>query len=223
MEHRLKRDTNESQTSSTAAVATTPTVSAQTQDINNKKVDASTTPVVAPDNTASPPHLFGENGHGQRHDYNTSTTGVDNNNTNIVTKGTTTTILGSTSAGTESQNTDNNKATINKSLCIPESGAAAGKSSDLDDLIGCIDEPEEAINQTISDHHFANETRKVDYFQYYNSSLIVDKNQSDEYWSAKKDYIVSNILSKSHRRAIVSVVIVIIVIIFQKRQCPINF
>lgn len=47
-------------------------------------------------------------------------------------------------------------------------------------------------------------TRKVENFQYYNATIITNASKFDEYWSEKRDYVISNILSKSHRKALVS-------------------
>lgn len=182
---RAKRDTNSPPTTvaTNASAPTTATVSSKVA-----KTETSTT-------TDSTPHLLGENGHGQRKDYST--------------------INGTTKAPTvsvEPSNADNKATKINKSLgavatAIPTpitDDIALPGNDDLDRLIGNIDEPEEAINQTITDHINEAKTGKVDYFQYYNSTTIVDKGKSDEYWNAKREYVVSSILSKSHRRAIVS-------------------
>lgn len=113
-----------------------------------------------------------------------------------------------------STNADNkSSSTINKSLSAShvEQAIEAALDDIQDKLIGDIDESEEAINQTVNKHfteeHLGSQVPKTDYFQYYNSTTVVDKNKSDEYWTQKKDYIISSILSKSHRRAIVSATI----------------
>lgn len=67
-----------------------------------------------------------------------------------------------------------------------------------------IDETEEAINKTIDGQSTYKIAEKQDYFQYYNSTTTVNKTKLDEYWNEQKDYTTSSILSKSHRRAIVS-------------------
>lgn len=184
---RAKRETNIPQTT----VATNASITSTTSTVSSKsaKTETSTT-------TDSAPHLLGENGHGQRKDYST--------------------INGTTKApavSPEPSSADNKATKINKSL-----GATAGvnptqitddvslpANDELDQLIGNIDEPDDAINQTITDHINEAKTGKIDYFQYYNSTTIVDKSKSDEYWNAEREYTVSSILSKSHRRAIVSV------------------
>lgn len=93
---------------------------------------------------------------------------------------------------------------INKSLGAAQSTKPieAVVPDDEEKLIDEIDEPEETINKTVGEH-YSNQTQKTDYFQYYNSTTTTDKNNSDEYWAVKKEYIFSSILSKSHRRAIV--------------------
>lgn len=136
------------------------------------------------------PRLFGANGTGQRKDYSTvSSTKV------------------SDSGPSKPANSDSKSASINTSLGAVSSTKPAPEQpvpEDEEKLIEGIDEPEEAINKTVEDH-VVNQTKKTDYFQYYNSTLTVDRNKSDEYWAVKKNYTISTILSKSHRRAIVSV------------------
>lgn len=192
-EIRVKRDINE-----TPASVATPSTASTASD----KVTKADTPTTTATTADTKPHLLGENGHGQRKDYSTPVgNGTTATPVAVVGGPSSETPTAAVAAAAEPQNSDN-KTTINKSL-----GATLTptKLDDLDDLIGNIDEPEEDINKTLSDHHFANATRRGDYFQYYNSTIMVDKKKSDEYWSVKKDYIVSSILSKSHRRAVVSV------------------
>lgn len=144
----------------------------------------------------NPPRLLGVNGTGQRTDYST--------------------VNGTKSAGlpasvpSQQTSTENKSSTINKSVGVNLNRSTETPVTDNQgELIGEIDEPEEAINKTVNEHlleeHLASQLPKTDYFQYYNSTLVIDKNKSDEYWSQKKDYIVSSILSKSHRRAIVCI------------------
>lgn len=183
--HRSKRDTP--QLSSPASSVSTPISS-----VNADKVTITDAPTVA--NT---PHLLGANGTGQRKDYNITT-----NDKKV------TTIVSEPLNANNNNNNNNKTSTINKSL-----GATAQpikpdiEAMDTDEMeksIATIDEPEEAINKTL-EAQISNITSKVDYFQYYNSTLLVDKNKSDELWAMEKEYTVSNILSKSHRRAIVSI------------------
>lgn len=147
---------------------------------------SSTTPDKLKPETPTPQstqqHLLGENGAGQRKYYPNDTKTVS-----------------------ESLSSGNKTTSINKGLgaVLQSTKQTEMEVTDTDD-IGNIDEPEEAINKTITDE-LTNSTKKVDYFQYYNSTIMVNKNKSEEYWSEKKDYIISSILSKSHRRAIVSV------------------
>lgn len=78
----------------------------------------------------------------------------------------------------------------------------ASISNDLDKLItNCFNQPDGDIEQLN-----ANKSEKINYYQYYNSTIIVDKSKSDEYWANKKEYITSNILSNSYRRAVVSAI-----------------
>lgn len=72
-----------------------------------------------------------------------------------------------------------------------------------DSIISEIDKPFENINQTLKDH-LQNTTFKEETYQYYNSTTIVNKEKSLEYWSNMKNFTVSSLLSKSHRRAIVN-------------------
>lgn len=139
--------------------------------------------------------LLGVNGTGQRKDYST----VNGTKT-----------LDAVALSTQQPNNPDNKpSAINKSLTATQSNNSSKAvetpvSDDEEKLIEEIDEPDDTIQKTVDDHT-NNQPSKTDYFQYYNSTTTVDKNKSDEYWSQKKDFIISSILSKSHRRAIVSV------------------
>lgn len=180
---RVKRDTNSPAppVNSGASMTSTPT--------------ALTTKTEIPQSTQQ--HLLGVDGAGQRKYYpnDTKTAGSDPPSAVLTAA-------------------DNKTPTINKNLgavqqpptppTTKQNETEATDTDDIEKLISSIDEPEEAINKTITDE-LTNSTKKVDYFQYYNSTVLVDKNKSDEYWSATKDYTISSILSKSHRRAIVSV------------------
>lgn len=176
----MKRDTNLPPlpvTSNASSSSTSIPTSSTTPD--KLKPEAST-----PQSTQQ--HLLGENGAGQRKFYPNDTKTVS-----------------------EPLSSGNKTTSINKGLgavlqSTKQTEMEASDTDDIEKLIGTIDEPEEAINKTITDE-LTNSTKKVDYFQYYNSTTMVNKNKSDEYWSEKKDYIISSILSKSHRRAIVSV------------------
>lgn len=181
--YRVKRDTSQSPSSLASSVST------PISSTNGDKIAANDMPTVD-----STPHLLGANGTGQRKDYN-------------VTNGSSMPTVVS-----EPMNSNSTKiSTINKSLGAVAATAApptiqtteATDTDDMEKLIGTIDEPEEAFNKTL-DEELSIKTQKVDFFQYYNSTKMVNKNKSDEYWLEKKDYIISNILSKSHRRAIVS-------------------
>lgn len=180
---RAKRDVIPSspppaQPASSAASSVT-TSNAPTTD----KVSLTETPKA--DNTQ---RLLGFNGTGQRKDYSTV------NGTKVL-----------DAVSQQPSNANNKSSSINKSLGAVQSSKPTETSSieDEDKLIDEIDEPEEAINKTVGEH-FVNQTQKTDYFQYYNSTRITDKNKSDEYWAEEKAFITSSILSKSHRRAIVS-------------------
>lgn len=176
----MKRDTNLPQlpvTSNASSSSTSIPTSPTTPD--NLKPEAPT-----PQSTQQ--HLLGENGAGQWKYYPNDTKTV-----------------------TEPLSSGNKTTSINKGLgtvlqSTKQTEMEASDTDEIEKLIGTIDEPEEEINKTITDEP-TNSTKKVDYFQYYNSTTMVNKNRSDEYWSEKKDYIISNILFKSHQRAIVSV------------------
>lgn len=152
--------------------------------------------------------LLGVNGTGQRKDLSTL------NGTKPIALPPTSVSTLASPAQQPSTNAENKSSTINKSLGAPQPNLDPAIESELekiqDTLIGDIDESEEAINKTVNEHlaeeHLESQVPKTDYFQYYNSTTVVDKNRSDAYWSQKKDYIISSILSKSHRRAIVSVI-----------------
>lgn len=147
--------------------------------------------------------LLGVNGTGQRKDYS-------------ATNGAKATAVSTPSTQPQLQqpsiNTENKSLTINQSLGTAQTKLSEAEMKVLnehDTIIGEIDETDEDFNKTLNKHfaddHLENQVPKTDYFQYYNSTnYIGDRNKSDEYWSQKKDYIISSILSKSHRRAIVS-------------------
>lgn len=161
---------------------------------------ASTTKTESPTPQSTQQHLLGVDGAGQRKYYPNDTK-----------------TAGSDPASAVAPAADNKTPTVNKSLgavqqpstsptppMTKQNETEATDTDDIEKLVSSIDEPEEAINKTITDE-LTNSTKRVDYFQYYNSTTLVDKNKSDEYWSATKDYTISSILSKSHRRAIVSI------------------
>lgn len=208
MVFRAKRDTSQasplalssSVPSPPTQPATVPTGAAAT---SNSAGTAAAATASAP-KVETPPRLLGANGTGQRKEYNTT------NSAKPITLPTSETSPASPS---QQPTADNKSSSINKSLGAAQPNASQSPvetpvSEDQATLIGEVDEPEEAINKTVNEHlleeHLASQLPKTDYFQYYNSTTHVDKNKSDEYWSQKKEYIISSILSKSHRRAIVS-------------------
>lgn len=181
--------------------ATVPTNGVTATSNSAGTVPAATGSPATPPKIENPLRLLGVNGTGQRKEYNTT------NSAKPVA------LPPSEASPSQQPSAENKSLTINKSVGAvqPNSSQPSVETpvSDNDDkLIGEIDETEEAINKTVNEHitedHLASQLPKTDYFQYYNSTTVVDKNKSDEYWSQKKDYIVSSILSKSHRRAIVS-------------------
>lgn len=203
---RAKRDTAQA-----SPVPSVPSPSAQPSTLPTNSVATSNAAATAtaPGATSAslpkvenPPRLLGVNGTGQRKDVSTM------NGTKSVALPTSVPTL----SPSQQPSVDNKSSTINKSLDAAQTNLNQSTETPVsekeDKLIDEIDEPEEAINKTVNEHlldeHLAKQLPKTDYFQYYNSTTTVDKNKSDEYWSQKKDYIVSSILSKSHRRAIVS-------------------
>lgn len=74
-------------------------------------------------------------------------------------------------------------------------------TADIDKIIEGVDTAEENINKTI--HDKLNVTYKDDYYQYYNSTTLVDQTKSEHYWAELTNFTTSSLLSKSHRRAIV--------------------
>lgn len=211
LEFRVKRDTPQSPppplpslSSATAHPASSPAGSIAT---SNAAATATVPAAITPGKGSqlnqpkieNPPRLLGVNGTGQRKDYSAI------NDTKPV-------ALPPSTPAQPSTNAEIKSSTINKSLGATQANpnrAIEEVVGDIEDkLIGDIDESEEEINKTVNAHladeHLASQVSKTDYFQYYNSTTVIDKNKSDEYWSQKKDYIISSILSKSHRRAIVS-------------------
>lgn len=133
-------------------------------------------------------HLLGVDGAGQRKEYSTNISATKP--TELTAKATSKSTL---LANTKPLPTDANNPT------------ETSLSEDYEKIVDAIDESDDAINKTINEHT-TNSTQKKDFFQYYNSIAVADKNKSNEYWSDNKNYTVSNILSKSHRRAIVRII-----------------
>lgn len=210
MVFRAKRDTSQppaaaspspSIPSAPAQPATAPTngVAAPAANSAGTASSATGTPASQP-KVENPVRLLGANGTGQRKEYNTT------NSAGPVS-------LPSPASPSQQPSAENKSSSINQSLGAVQTNSSQPPVetpvSDIEEAdLDKIDTPIEAINKTIQDHldkeHLVTQLPKTDYFQYYNSTTFVDKNKSDEYWSQKKEYIVSSILSKSHRRAIVS-------------------
>lgn len=151
---------------------------------NATSIDSPTDPVTL----TNSPHLLGVNGTGQLKDYSL----VENTKSHSAASNSTS-ISDSKLAQTE-----------NLGLLHSSNPSETSVSDEYEKVLDSIDKSDDAINKTINEHT-TNSTQKKDYFQYYNSVAVIDKNKSNEYWSDDKNYTVSNILSKSHRRAIVSV------------------
>lgn len=130
-------------------------------------------------NLESTPHLLGVNGSGQRNEYASRVAPLADPPLPAVQTQSKKPLLGA--------------------VPIPKISEVA-VDDETEKIIESIDESEAEINDRLS-----NVTLKSEFFQYYNSSLVVDKAKSDDYWSEKRNYTTSSILSNSHRRAIVSV------------------
>lgn len=130
-------------------------------------------------NLESTPHLLGVNGSGQRNEYASRVAPLADPPLPAVQTQSKKPLLGT--------------------VPIPKISEVA-VDDETEKIIESIDESEAEINDRLS-----NVTLKSEFFQYYNSSLVVDKAKSDDYWSEKRNYTTSSILSNSHRRAIVSV------------------
>lgn len=102
--------------------------------------------------------------------------------------------------------------TLEKTVPVVTSspGASSGTSvvaddSNEDDFLSKIDTPLESINKSIEEHYKGfHYEYKEDYFQYYNSTRFVDDTRTKQLWDSFQNFTVSALLSKSHRRAIVS-------------------
>lgn len=188
--YRVKRDINVPAPS--PSVTTTAPVGVTSANEKDGKNETTTS-------TNSTQPLLGENGAGQRKYYPPPST---NDTKPVAAQSTPSVSLSSSPPLLTTAN--NNTSTINKSLnAVPptkvvETEAFLPEEKD----IGDIDEPEEEIKKEDEAH---GKTQKIDYFQYYNSTTSFNADISNEYWSQKKEYIMSSILSKSHRRAIVSI------------------
>lgn len=133
-------------------------------------------------------HLLGANGTGQRKDM-----------TNIT--ATQPTIVPD---ATNSSKKNNLGATLH-SVVGTTPASPIVPEDEYEKVVDSIDEPDDTINKTINEH-LVNSTMKKDYFQYYESVAMTNKNKSADYWTALgTNFTVSTILSKSHRRAIVSI------------------
>lgn len=141
------------------------------------------------DATIDTAHLLGVNGTGQRKEYSTNITATK-----------------STELTAETTSKSTSVASTQPSPIDTRNPVESSLSDDFEKIVDAIDDSDDAINKTIS-KHTTNSKQKVDFFQYYNSIVVADKNKSNEYWSDTKNYTVSNILSKSHRRAIVRIII----------------
>lgn len=187
------REKRELNAKDSTTVINSSTIAPSTKSLENDSVNQTQT-INLENNT----RLLGANGTGQRKDVistvkptivseplNSSGTKLTKGLTSINSdniNGTTTTIAAATS-------------TTSPSTIVEE--------LPTDEILGEVDITGENINKTIHDH-LKNGTYNVDYYQYYNSTTIVDKKKSKEYWSNLNNFTVSNLLSKSHRRAIVS-------------------
>lgn len=134
--------------------------------------------------------LLGVNGTGQRKDYSVSSP------TSLPTS--------VTSA------TDNAKPKLGMTLTktsvtsIPSGILSTSSVATSDEEFENFDVSEDAFNKTIKDNLGKTGATKEDYFQYYNSTTMVDEKKMNEYWDSWQNFTVSALLSKSHRRAIVS-------------------
>lgn len=134
-----------------------------------------------PDATTVAPQLLGTNGTGQRKDYSIP---VAASKPLLSAQPT---LLGDANP--------NGNASANPTLTVHD---------DNDGFIDSIDEPEEAFNKT-RDENAKGLKQQEDYWLYYNSSNVVDTARAKELWDSFQNHTVSSLLSKSHRRAIVSV------------------
>lgn len=130
--------------------------------------------------------LLGVNGTGQRKDASTNATVA----TSIV---------------SDPISADDGKATkpLLSATANPQLNSMPVETKVNETIIDSIDLPDADFNKTLTEHDVA---EKEDYYQYYNSTTVVDAQRSKDYWSIERNYTVSNLLSTSHRRAIVSVV-----------------
>lgn len=183
--HPLKFDIHRLKRDTSATVPVTTTA--------ETKKDAEIT--ATKDATIDKAHLLGVNGAGQRKEYSTNITATKLTELTAKATSKSTPVASTKPLPTDASNP------VETSL-----------SDDFEKIIDAIDESDDAINKTINEHT-TNSTQKKDFFQYYNSIAVADKNKSNEYWSEYKNYTVSNILSKSHRRAIVRIIAKFLILI----------
>lgn len=144
--------------------------------------------------------LLGVNGTGQRKDYSiqkpTLSTEIKSNDSQQSTSESTVTSVGKANLG----------KTLDKTY-MTASPATAGISelTDDDDLVDKADIPMDTFNATIN-ATLAKEGFKYkdDYFQYYNASQVYNTSYAQDLYNSFQNFTVSSLLSKSHRRAIVS-------------------
>lgn len=194
---REKRDVNDKPVSinsnSTSTLARIPLTSTSST-VNS--VTNSTIPTVNLNNT----RLLGVNGTGQRKDV------VNTVKPTIVSEPISTDASKTTASNNNNNNNSNN---INKNLgSLNKNEYTTQSSTSIDDdldskILESVDMPSENFNRTLTEH-FKNETFRYEHFQYYNSTTIVNEQKSLEYWGNMKNFTISPLLSKSHRRAIVS-------------------
>lgn len=181
VQFRAKRDTD-TQIAPVVNSSNAPTLSSS----------AKQNPKTLPDDATTTPQLLGVNGTGQRKDY--SIPGA------TVNKAAGSVLLAAHApapASTSSPNAADAKPKIN---VTSNPGIL---SPDDDDFNDKIDESDEAFNKT-RDEFSKGLTQKDDYWVYYNSSSIVDPVRAKELYDSFQNHTVSSLLSKSHRRAIVS-------------------
>lgn len=159
---------------------------------------------VLPDEVTTAPLLLGVNGTGQRKDYSIPGATVAKPNSMLFSAHAPTTATPAAAVPAVHEATSASPKTDAKSkINVP---AKSELTFEDDDIIDKIDETEEAFNKT-RDENVKDLMQKDDYWLYYNSSSVVDAVKSKELWDSFQNHTVSSLLSKSHRRAIVSIII----------------
>lgn len=166
-------------------------------------VNSSNAPTLSPSSTINQkllpkeatiaPQLLGINGTGQRKDYSIPKTTLLSDARPNLQHG----IADSSSVPSPAMSSSDAKTKAYVTSSPSEQAA------DEDAFVDKIDESDER-NKTINDTAAKDLINKEENWSYYNSTVGVDEKKAKQLWDSFQNFTVSALLSKSHRRAIVS-------------------